>query len=415
MDLFNKGQLEILEKENTELKQEIQSLKRFGAMDAIQIENEIAALRQNKVNLENSLSDLAGQVKAVRAELVETQDIAILQEVGIYEFSEILDTAVDYQDRIKAIEEKVKSANKPHGGATTSATGWTVNGSAKEGEHMINETCKLMLRAYNGEVEDALRTLKPFKVPAAIDRLAKVRDSIAKLGKTMQIEISGNYHSLRVSEIELTGDFLEKQAQEKEKAKAIAQQLKDEQKAQAEFEESKAAHLKELAQHETILKTAEKNGDTKVIEATQSKIAEIHEAIASVEAGIANIKQGFVYVISNIGSFGEGVVKIGLTRRIHYEDRIHELSDASVPFIFDIHTVIASEDAVALEQNLHNALEEFRINKVNARKEFFRVTPTMVKDKLENLSGQHVLVFNEMAEAEEFRISVGTLKTGGEK
>jgi Domain of unknown function (DUF4041)/T5orf172 domain len=407
MDLFNKGHVDELERQIEDLKQQVQALSQYGGMTAVQVQQEISSLNQNKANLEASLADLSEKIKVARLELVETQEIAMLQEVGIYEFSEILDTAVAYQDKIKVIEDKVKAANKPGGGATSSAIGWTVNGSAKEGAHMINETSKLMLRAYNAEVEDALRTLKPFKVPAAIDRLNKVRESITKLGKTMKIEIDNSYHQLRISEIKLTGDFLEKQAREKEEQKAIAQALKDEAKAQAEFEAEKAKHLKELAQHETILKAAEKKGDQRAIEESQAKISEIQEAIKGVEERAANIKQGFVYVISNIGSFGEEVIKIGLTRRINYEDRIHELSDASVPFIFDIHAVIASEDAVALERKLHDALDEYRLNKVNAKKEFFRATPKMVKEKLEEIAGEHLLVFNEEAEASEYRISSG--------
>ena len=152
MDLFNKGQVEELEKQIDDLKQQIAVLGKYGAMDALEVQKEIGALRKNKENLEASLADLASQLQATRAELVETQELAMLQEVGIYEFSEILDTAVAYQDRIKSIEESVKAANRTGGGATTYAQGWTVNGSAKEGEHMVNETSKLMLRAYNGEV-----------------------------------------------------------------------------------------------------------------------------------------------------------------------------------------------------------------------------------------------------------------------
>ena len=406
MDLFNKNQLEALEQENADLKKQIQLLGKYGAMNALQVEQEIDALKQNKANLETSLGELAKELKETRAQLVETQDLAILQEVGIYKYSNILDTAVSYEARIKEIEEEIKAANRPGGGATTAATGWTVNGSAKEGEHMIAETSKLMLRAYNAEVDDALSTLKPFKVQAAVDRLTKVRATIAKLGKTMNIEISSNYHLLRVKEITLTADFLEKQAEEKEKQKVIAQQLKDEQKAQAEFETEKAKHLKELAQHETILKAAQKSGNAAAITESQNKIEEINKAIKGVEERAANIKQGFVYVISNIGSFGEDVIKIGLTRRINYEDRIHELSDASVPFIFDIHAVISSDDAVSLEQKLHDALDEHRINKVNSRKEFFRATPLMVKEKLEELAGEHLLVFKEEAEAVDYRISI---------
>ena len=112
MDLFNKGQVEELEKEVANLRQQIQGLGKYGAMNAVQVEQEIVGLQKNKQNLEASLADLAAQLQTTRAELVETQELAMLQEVGIYEFSEILDNAVAYQDKIKEIEEKVKAANK---------------------------------------------------------------------------------------------------------------------------------------------------------------------------------------------------------------------------------------------------------------------------------------------------------------
>ena len=98
-------------------------------------------------------------------------------------------------------------------------------------------------------------------------------------------------------------------------------------------------------------------------------------------------------------------MKIGLTRRLDPEERIQELSDASVPFKFDIHAIIFSADAVSLEKQLHQELEALRINKVNSRKEFFKVTPGMVKELLANLSTESILTFNEKAEAPEWRIS----------
>jgi hypothetical protein len=139
---------------------------------------------------------------------------------------------------------------------------------------------------------------------------------------------------------------------------------------------------------------------------------EIQQAIRGVEERAANIRAGYVYVISNIGSFGEDIVKIGLTRRLDYQDRIHELSNASVPFIFDIHAVIFSDDAVSLEHQLHHELEDVRVNRVNARKEYFRTTPVIVKDLLEKLAGNHLMVFNEEAEAAEWRISMGAGASG---
>ena len=408
MDLFNKNRVEELEAKVSQLEILNTNLSKYGAMDAIKIQSEIARLQGQKAGLEHDLTEINRQINSAHNDLVQTEDLLILQEVGIYQFSEILDTAVAYKEKIKEIDERIKDANRPGGGAITARQGWTVNGSAREGQHMISETSKLMLRAYNSEVEDAIRTLKPFKVDAAIDRLNKVRNTIAKLGSTMQMQISISYHDLRLRELKLTGDFLQKQAEEKERQKEIARQLKDEAKAQAEFEAEKAKHLKDLAHNETILKKAEESGNVVAAEETKARIEEIHAAIAGVEERAANIRQGYVYVISNIGSFGEGVIKIGLTRRLDYEDRIHELSDASVPFIFDIHAVIASTDAVTLERRLHDELEEFRLNRVNARKEFFRATPVMVKEKLEHLAGEHLLVFNEIAAAEEYRISIGT-------
>ena len=180
------------------------SLSKYGAMDAVEIQSEISRLTNQKANLESYLTDLNSQIDSVHKDLVQTEDLLILQEVGIYQFSEILDNAVAYKERIKEIDERIKDSNRPGGGAITARQGWTVNGSAKEGQHMISETSKLMLRAYNSEVEDAIRTLKPFKVDAAIDRLNKVRNTIAKLVSTMQMQISFSYHDLRLRELKLT-------------------------------------------------------------------------------------------------------------------------------------------------------------------------------------------------------------------
>jgi hypothetical protein len=274
---------------------------------------------------------------------------------------------------------------------------------------MVNEVSKLMLRAYNGEVDDSVRTLKPYKLPAAIDRLNKVRLSIERLGKSMSIAINPQYHELRLQELRLTADFLEKQAQEKEAEKVKREQMKEEAQAQRELAAAKAKLLKELAHHQTVLAQAIETGNSEAVASATAKIEEISASIQSVEEHAANIRTGYVYVISNIGSFGEDVVKIGLTRRLDYDERIRELSSASVPFIFDTHAVVFSTDAVSLEHQLHNAFEAVRINRVNARKEFFRTTPAQVVGQLEklteSLSENHVMVFDEIPEAVEWRIS----------
>jgi hypothetical protein len=271
---------------------------------------------------------------------------------------------------------------------------------------MIKEFSKLMLRAYNGEVDDALRTLKPYKLEAAIDRVNKVEDSIEKLGKTMLIAIDDAYHQLRISEIRLTADYLAMKEEEKERQKEEKLRLKEEEKAQKEFEKEREKLNKELSHHQAVLAKADETGNVIAAEEAKAKIAEVQNGISGVEERAANIRTGYVYVISNIGSFGEQVLKIGLTRRLDPEERIQELSDASVPFKFDTHAIIFSVDAVSLEKQLHQELESHRVNKVNARKEFFRVTPAFVKELLTRLSTEGILTYKEEAEAPEWRISV---------
>ena len=411
--MFNKGKIEDLNAEILKLNDEItklntsvESLSKFGAMGVLQIKEEISKLEQNKSTLTEELLTLRKEIIETKKSLIETQEIAMLQEVGVYQYTSILDTSEGYSDKITEIRSKIKERNITNGGAITAAQGWTVNGSTTEGAKMIKEFSKLMLRAYNGEVDDALRTLKPYKLEAAIDRVNKVEDSIEKLGKTMLIAIDDAYHQLRISEIKLTADYLAMKEEEKEKQKEEKLRLKEEEKAQKEFEKEREKLNKELSHHQAVLAKADETGNVIAAEEAKAKIAEVQNGISGVEERAANIRTGYVYVISNIGSFGEQVLKIGLTRRLDPEERIQELSDASVPFKFDTHAIIFSADAVSLEKQLHQELESHRVNKVNARKEFFRVTPALVKELLTRLSTEGILTYKEEAEAPEWRISV---------
>lgn len=403
--MFNKGKIEELNNEINRLNTLVEGLSQFGALGLLEIQGEISKLEQLKVEASLALNNLEKEIAETKASLIETQEIAMLQEVGVYQYTSVLDTASGYSEKIAEIRSSIKDRNIANGGAIRAAQGWTVNGSTAEGSKMVKEFSKLMLRAYNGEVDDAIRTLKPFKLQAAVDRVNKVEQSIEKLGKTMQIEIDDSYHKLRVEEIRLTADFLAKKEEEKELQKEERLRLKEEEKAQKEFEREKEKLNKELMHHQAVLAKADETGNLKVIEEAKAKIAEVESSISGVEERVANIRTGYVYVISNIGSFGESVLKIGLTRRIDPEERIQELSDASVPFKFDIHAIIFSADAVSLEKQLHQELDKYRLNKVNTRKEFFNTSPVHVKELLSKLNTESILTYKEEAEAPEWRIS----------
>jgi DNA repair exonuclease SbcCD ATPase subunit len=235
---------------------------------------------------------------------------------------------------------------------------------------MVQDFSKLMLRAFNAEADTLVRGLKPYKIDSAIERLRKVEETIKRLGTTMQIRISPAYFQLRLDELKLTADFLEKQAEEKEIERQERERLREERKAQQEIERERAKLEKEKQHYENALEALQAKGDHEGIQRLQEQLAEVGHAIESVEARAANTRAGYVYVISNIGSFGESVVKVGMTRRLDPMDRIRELSDASVPFNFEVHALFFSNDAVGIELAMHERLASLRVNTVMNRPEF---------------------------------------------
>lgn len=270
---------------------------------------------------------------------------------------------------------------------------------------MVRDFSKLLLRAFNAEADNLVRGLKAYKLDAAIERLRKVASTIEKLGKTMQIRISLPYLNLRVRELELTADFLQKQAEEKEAEHVERERLREERKAQQEMERERERLEKEKKHYANALEALVEKGDEAGAARLREQLSDVEKAIEDVDYRAANIRAGYVYVISNIGSFGEQMVKVGLTRRLDPTERIRELSDASVPFNFDIHAVFFSKDAVGIETAMHERLDSRRVNTVNRRREFFRATPLEVKAHLAELAGE-LLQFQDVPEALEYRQSV---------
>jgi hypothetical protein len=342
---------------------------------------------------------------------VETSEALALQEVGLYRYSHPLDNALAFQAALDDINERIRFAVK-NGRAVVGAAQWTINGSHKDGAKMVSDFCKLMLRAYNNEADNAVRTLKPHTLDATIKRLEKARATIQKLGKVMRIEITEEYHQLRVAETRLTADFLSKREEEKELQRAERARMKEEEAARREIEREQQRLEKERAHYEAVLAAMLEKGDRVGIADAQAKMSEIDGAIDGLEHRVANTRAGYVYCISNIGAFGPNVVKIGLTRRLEPMDRVRELGDASVPFRFDLHALIFSEDAVGLETMLHQRFADRRVNMVNAHREFFYVSPSEVRKVLEEVRGS-LMTFNEVPEAIEWRQSEHVRRGGG--
>ncbi len=360
-------------------------------------------LGQQAAALARNVAELSEQKAQLEAEIVETREILLLQEVGIYRYRHPLDSSVEYKSRLDELEQAIKSHIKT-GKAVVGTNKWAINGSEKDGAKMVTDFCKLMLRAYNNEADNAVRSLKPHLLDSSITRLQNARSSISKLGASMRIRITDEYHALRVKELELTADFLAKVVAEKEQEREERARLKEEEAARRDYEREQAKLEKERAQYELALNALRMRGDEAAVQEAEQKIAQIQEAIEGVISRAANVRAGYVYAISNIGSFGESVVKIGMTRRLDPMDRVRELGDASVPFRFDVHAIIFSEDAVGLETSLHQRFADRRVNCVNLQREFFYVTPQQVKEALLELRG-NLLSFTDTPEAAEWRQS----------
>lgn len=350
---------------------------------------------------------LEAENAALRAQLqagssFELDDSEVLQDVGIYRYHHPLESAAAYQDRLRDLEARIAEVVKA-GHAIVKSDLFTFNNSLAQGRRMTGDLGKLMLRAYNSEADNALRTLKVGNVVTAKRRLQAAGDAIARLGSLMQMHISDEFHALRVEEIELTADWLMKKQQERETERDERARLREERRVERELTDERLRLDKE---HSHILNaitalSARGEADPGLVE----RLANIEQAIADNDFRAANIRAGYVYVISNQGSFGPGVVKIGLTRRLEPQERVVELGGASVPFRFDTHTIFFSEDAVTLETELHHHFAARALNRANSRKEFFFATPSEVREVLLAKVGSF-LEFTLEADALEYRQSV---------
>ncbi len=355
------------------------------------------------------VASLQKQLAALREELVETTDAMMLQEVGLYAYRHPLQDSAAYKDALKELQGQIKASVREKK-AVEHTSSWAINGSLKEGAKMVSDFSKLLLRAYNNEAETTVRGMKPYALPAAQKRLDKSRATISRLGARMKIAIAADYHSLRAKELELTADYLAMKAAEKEAEREERARLREEKAALKELEREKERLRKEAAHYENAMKALREKGDEDGAARLEEKLAEINEAVAGVVERAANRRAGYVYVISNLGSFGSNIIKIGMTRRLDPMDRVRELGDASVPFRFDAHALFFDKDAVDLESRLHRRFAHRRVNLINRRREYFYATPSEVRDVLLE-ECPNLLTFVEDAAAEEFRQSEASRRT----
>lgn len=402
-------------------KKEIEQLKAMLPKEAGQIldyqselekvRKETAAARTALVELKRQCEDKQDELLNLKKNIVETNDAILFQEFGLYEPHFSFTNSEKYKSALKNIRDTEKQVVKD-GAAVLGAQDWTVNGSTAQGKKLVKDTQKLLLRAFNAECDDVIEHVKYHNVDASEKRIEKSAEAISKLGKVMNISISQRYYSLKLQELYLAFEYQQKKEEEKEAQREVRARIREEKKLAEEIEserkklEKEQNHYQnELSRLSAQIEKAEGDHKQDLVDRyneLSDHLDEINEEFKAVDYREANQKAGYVYVISNIGSFGEEVYKIGMTRRLDPQDRIDELGSASVPFTFDVHAMIFSDNAPALEAALHSAFADKKVNLINSRKEFFKVSLDEIKKVVyENFDG--TVEFTELPAAEQYR------------
>lgn len=350
--------------------------------------NNVIASTENKiVDTQQKYREKRAILERIEQKIAVYDERISFTELGLYEPHFEFKDSEAYKEQILSVREKQKEMITAKSAAIC-ATEWTVEGSKSKGQTMVNRQVRLTMRAFNNECEAAIANVRWNNVNAMEKRIQTAAAAIDKENTSLSISLNPKYISLKLKELYLAHEYREKQKAEKDERAEMARLEREEKKLLAEAD----AAEREERRYQDLLDKARKeagadsdSAKAKIVQ-LEAALAEAHAAAERAKAMAELTKSGYVYIISNIGSFGEDVVKIGLTRRLDPEDRVRELGDASVPFSFDTHAMIYSEEAPSLEAALHRAFADRRINMSNFRKEFFRVKLEEVELKVKELA-----------------------------
>lgn len=413
-----KKQLKLQEKElqNT-IKEEKNKLQDYK-------DKELTAVNEKKREIMDMVADLKLERKDIAAENEKLKDEIRLKKEKILELdsniedkiinSDLKDIFVShFEDSItsKELNDKLSmlTLDEKEMARTKEAVSYSGYSDKKS---FINSQIKQILRSFNTECDYLFSNLTSRNYENYHKKIIRSFEALNKIYKVDYVEISREYLKIKLEKLNLINERAIKIEQEKQLQREIKEQMKEEEKVRRELEQQEKKIEKEERQFgneiKSLFKRLEKSANDIEKELYADKIRELEEKVKQleedkkdVENRKLNTRAGYVYVISNIGSFGEGIYKIGLTRRLEPYDRVKELGDASVPFEFDVHAMIFSDDAPTLENTLHRHFRDRELNKVNHRKEFFRVDIEEIEEVVKN-NHNNTVEFTKIPVAEQY-------------
>ena len=363
----------------------------------------IEALKQEELdNLEELKKEKIKELEEIKEQIIAYDKDLLVKYVDERDYSDITSTQIKNDLAMLNLKTKEMIKNDE-----------AVKHKTDETKRRINNLTKQILKNFNTEVDLALSKLTFSNVDSIRGKVMRAFTSSNRIFKGDEIEITKKYLDLRLEELNLMYQFNRKREIEKDQQRAIKEQMLEEEKVRREIEQEKRKIEKEeiqfkneqnklLAYLNNAANDVERNIYADKIKELEEKIKLLEQDKKNVFDREANTRAGYVYIISNIGSFGDDVYKIGVTRRLEPMDRVKELGSASVPFEFDVHAMIFSDDAPALEATLHRHFRDKEVNKVNPRKEFFKVS----LDEIESVVKENhnaTVEFTYLAKAEEYR------------
>lgn len=436
LDIFKvkkfKSEIDTLTKENEKINLEINKIKKLTekseVMTLIELEQEKIKKNEELDNLNNKIKNLdkiiqdknadiqslEESIEKLKSQMISYEDDIHFESFGLYKPKYDFANSITYKEELKKIRNRQKELIK-NDGAVNYSQNWTIDGSKSKGRKFTKDNIKMILRSFNNECEAAINKVKVRNIESIEKRITKSFEQINKLNKIHHSSISTDYYDLKISELYLAYEYERKKEEEKEALREQRQKEREEKALRKEVESKKKVIDKEIKHLQNVINELEQKLENSNDTESKSIKAQIEELKGNMETfekekedldyRLVHSSAGYVYIISNIGSFGENVYKIGVTRRLDPLDRINELSSASVPFKFDIHALIFSYEAYELENELHNTFSEYRVNMVNNRKEFFKLDIEDIKKELEKYKDL-TIDFNEVPDAEEYRESI---------
>jgi gp19 len=423
LDIFRISEIK---KENEELNGKVQKLEAVleetKVLSIVEINDYLADKEKEKSDIDNDIikykSQLDGIIREIsnkRQELIDVEDEIELQECAIYEPRYDFATSLQYKEELDEVRQYQKDMIKDKS-AVIYSENWTVDGSLAKGRKMTNGNIKVILRCFNSECEAAINKIKYNNIHTIEKRIQTSFNILNQAFKTAKVAITEDYLDLKFDELYLGYEFERKKAEEKEALREQREKEREEKALQKEVENKKKKINKEITHLQKLVKELnlrlaetkdenEKNDILSQLEAANQNIKEYTDEEKELDYRLENLGAGYVYIISNIGAFGKDIFKIGVTRRLDPLERINELSSASVPFKFDVHALIFSYNAYQLETELHNKFSKNRVNKVNNRKEFFKVSIDDLEKELMNYKDL-TIEFTKTPDAEEYNESL---------